>query len=313
MSLQAPDVRRLEEARAQLAAGLIEALPQPERTLIVQLLAGSFVDTYAAALAERRPEALVEWTQRMWSAHADSPAVAALFRSAPEVLEESLRCAGFSEAYRAPLRSLRAPVRAVAARPRRHLTPVSERFDEVDAAINEAILRLSHADPLTAEHSRAVSAWCSRLARRLTLSEREATFVARCGLIHDIGKVSTPSTVLNAPRALDEAEWKIMREHTTAGERIVRDDVRLAQFAVAVRSHHERLDGRGYPDRLEADGIGAVVRIVTVADCFNAMIGRRPYRPAMSPARALEQLEAGAGAQFDGEIVAAMRDLVAHD
>jgi HD-GYP domain-containing protein (c-di-GMP phosphodiesterase class II) len=85
---------------------------------------------------------------------------------------------------------------------------------------------------------------------------------------------------------------------------------RLRPFEVAARSHHERLDGKGYPDRLEACDIPPMVRIVTVADCFNAMIGRRPYRLPLSPANALDQLTRHTGTQFDPAVVEAMIDIV---
>jgi HD-GYP domain-containing protein (c-di-GMP phosphodiesterase class II) len=212
--------------------------------------------------------------------------------------------------FRAPLRTLDAPIRAVAAKARRPVFASSEQLDEIDAAINALLIRLDCVDPLTAEHSRAVSSWCSRLARRLSLSEREAVFVARCGMIHDVGKITTPREILFAPRALSDDEWAIMRSHTTAGERIVDEDRRLLPFRIAIRSHHERLDGRGYPDKLPAREIDLATRIVSVADSFNAMIGRRPYRAPMLPSQALEQLRANTSKQFDPEIVAAMVEVV---
>ena len=88
------------------------------------------------------------------------------------------------------------------------------------------------------------------------------------------------------------------------------DDERLAEFRMPIRSHHERIDGRGYPDQLHAGELDLATRIVSVADSFNAMIGRRPYRAPMLPAQALEQLAANRDKQFDREIVAAMFEVV---
>ena len=122
-----------------------------------------------------------------------------------------------------------------------------EALDEVDARIDTLIVKLEARDPLTSEHSRAVSAWCSRLGRRLGLDSAEVTFAARCGLLHDVGKVATPLEVLNAPRALDDREWRLIRAHAAAGEAIVRAVPELRPFAPAVRSHHERLDGTRLP------------------------------------------------------------------
>ncbi len=103
-----------------------------------------------------------------------------------------------------------------------------------------------------------------------------------------------------------------MRDHASAGAAMVREVERLWPFIPMVRSHHERLDGKGYPDRLSAEDISLDVRIVTVADCFNAMIGRRLYRAPLSPAVALDQLMKHRGTQFDPLVVDAMIDVVEH-
>jgi putative nucleotidyltransferase with HDIG domain len=178
--------------------------------------------------------------------------------------------------------------------------------DEIDAALETLFEQLDVASPLMAEHSRAVAAWCARLGRTIGLSESEILFVSRCGLIHDIGKTRTPAEILEAPRKLTAAEWVIMRAHTTDGSAMVERVPILRAFVPIVRGHHERLDGKGYPDGLHAKAIPLAARIVAVADCFNAMIGRRPYRPAMPPTEALNELERHSGTQFDPEIVAAM-------
>ena len=178
--------------------------------------------------------------------------------------------------------------------------------DDVDAAIAALVEQLDIASPLMAEHSRAVSAWCSRIARALGLSEAQSALVRRSGLLHDIGKLRTPSHILNAPRSLNTAEWSIMKDHAAAGALLVAEVADLRPFIAIVRAHHERLDGTGYPDGLRLGAIPLAARIVSVADAFNAMIGRRPYRPPMSPAAALSELERKRETQFDPEVVAAM-------
>ncbi|MGD0473380.1 MAG: HD domain-containing phosphohydrolase [Candidatus Velthaea sp.] len=183
--------------------------------------------------------------------------------------------------------------------------------DDIDAALADLVDGLDVAAPLMAEHSRAVSAWCARVARALGLDEEHILFAARCGLIHDIGKIRTPPEILNAPRALTEQEWLIMRDHAAEGARIVAGISLLEPLIPIVRGHHERLDGRGYPDGLRSSAIPLTTRIVTVADCFNAMIGRRPYRLPLSPPDALSELERHRGTQFDPEVVEAMVRVVA--
>lgn len=300
----------LSEARCELADALIEGLPADERSLIVDLLARSFVDTYAAALAQRRPADVLTWVDRMCDAHVDTPSVARLFDTACDSLDDFMSANRFSETQRRPLRSLKGSLHEVVRKPRKVMR-LAKPHSDVEAAIGRAIARLDRADPLTGEHSRDVSAWSARLADELTLSEAETTHVARCGLLHDIGKVSTPSGILNAARSLNDDEWAIMRAHTVAGEILATADPQLIEFRAPIRSHHERLDGRGYPDELSSDAIPLTTRIVSVADCFSAMTRHRPYRPPLSHADALNQLLGGAGTQFDAEIVAAMQAVLA--
>jgi putative nucleotidyltransferase with HDIG domain len=185
-----------------------------------------------------------------------------------------------------------------------------EALDEIDAGIERLVARLDVQSPLTGEHSRAVSAWCARLARRMSLSEAECIKARRGGLVHDVGKAATPTDILEAPRSLTPQEWTTMKSHTTAGAALLETREALRDLIPTVRHHHERLDGKGYPDGLQAAEIPLVVRIVTVADCFNAMVGRRPYRPPLPPTRALEELTRHRGTQFDPDVVEAMVQLV---
>jgi putative nucleotidyltransferase with HDIG domain len=310
ISARPVDIRGVTEARAEIVEALVAPLAPGERTLIVQLVARSFVDSYAHALERRDARGLIAWVDQMCETHGASPVVGKLFTSACSSFDAFLEEHSFDDALRRPLRTLDGALRTVVDKPRGRVRADLSHLDEVDAAIEELVAKLDVTDPLTAEHSRAVAAWCARLSRRLTLNDEEASFVSRCGMIHDIGKVTTPAVILQAPRQLTDTEWKVIRQHTIAGELIIREDDRLACFATAIRSHHERLDGRGYPDRLDRDAIALAVRIVTVADCFNAMIGRRPYRPPMPPSLALEQLDKNAGTQFDAEVVEAMHQVV---
>jgi HD-GYP domain-containing protein (c-di-GMP phosphodiesterase class II) len=131
--------------------------------------------------------------------------------------------------------------------------------------------------------------------------------------MHDIGKVKVAGEILKAPRPLTDSEWVVMRAHSLASEEIVSGHKALRSFAPAVRSHHERLDGRGYPDGLVGSQITLATRIVTVADAFNAMIGRRAYRLPISPENALDRLLDNRGRQFDPIVVEAMVSVVSHN
>ncbi len=182
--------------------------------------------------------------------------------------------------------------------------------DAVDAKIEDLLYSLASADTLTAEHSRSVAMWCSRIAKRLSLPREEAIFATRGGLLHDIGKIKTPAEILLAPRALTDKEWTIMKMHAVQGTRMVESIPELRCFVPPIRSHHERYDGNGYPDGLSNIDIPLHARIVAVADAFNAMIARRPYRAPLSPAAAIEELKRHSGTQFDRVIVEAMIDVI---
>jgi putative nucleotidyltransferase with HDIG domain len=179
-------------------------------------------------------------------------------------------------------------------------------IDPIDAKIDELLFRLSVQDSLTAEHSRSVGVWCLRIAKQLRLTREESYDAMRSGLLHDVGKTMTPVEILTAPRALDDQEWEIMRRHAVEGEQIVQGVGELRHFTPAVRSHHERFDGRGYPDGTERTLIPFTARVVAVADAFNAMIARRPYRAPFSPTRAIEELKRHSGTQWDPAVVEAM-------
>jgi len=279
-------------------------------------ISGAVVDAFVRRVvgepaADGRADLLV-WLGDICASYGEITALRGTLLELPEALARTARDLGGASPPATAVDALADDVRQVVELAWRPLTRVAdEPLDEIDARIDALIGQLEARDPLTSEHSRAVAAWCARLGRRLGLDASGITFARRCGLLHDIGKVVTPLAVLNAPRALDEREWTIMRAHAAAGEAIVRKIPALRAFAPAVRSHHERLDGRGYPDQLPASAIPVMARVVAVADCFNAMIGRRPYRLPMAPSQALEELNAHRGTQFDPEIVDAMVALLA--
>jgi putative nucleotidyltransferase with HDIG domain len=257
---------------------------------------------------------LSQWAERTCERYGEFPTVALLLRNACSAARKVLGDAGvLSNSLESDLHVIDLAIASKLA----SCAPAEEEdagldSDGIDATIAAFLMSLDEADPLTAEHSRAVSLWARRLARRLSLPDQQCTHVARGGLLHDVGKKTTPREILLAPRALSDEEFATMRDHASAGAAMVREVERLWPFIPMVRSHHERLDGKGYPDRLSAEDISLDVRIVTVADCFNAMIGRRLYRAPLSPAVALDQLMKHRGTQFDPLVVDAMIDVVEH-
>jgi HD-GYP domain-containing protein (c-di-GMP phosphodiesterase class II) len=143
------------------------------------------------------------------------------------------------------------------------------------------------------------------VGRRLGLYGEDIDEIARAAELHDIGKVGIPDAVLSAPRALDEIEWELMRQHTILGERILNAAPALRPVARIVRASHERWDGAGYPDGLAGEDIPKGARIVAVCDAYEAMTSERPYRRAVSHEQACAELRAMAGRQFDPEVVEA--------
>lgn len=166
--------------------------------------------------------------------------------------------------------------------------------------------RLETEQPETAAHGRAVGGWAARIAAYLRMSRDEIAFVQRCGELHDIGKLFVPRDLLRLPRPLVEDERCRLRAHVTLGDEAISLHPDLFVYRDAVRWHHERYDGRGYPDGLRGEQIPLAARIVAVADVYDALTGVRPYRFPASPERALCALERGRGGQFDPEITDAM-------
>jgi HD-GYP domain-containing protein (c-di-GMP phosphodiesterase class II) len=132
------------------------------------------------------------------------------------------------------------------------------------------------------------------------------------GELHDIGKVAIPETILSKPGPLDQEEWEFIRRHTEIGERIVTAAPSLAHTGELIRSHHERYDGSGYPDRLAGEDIPFGASILAVCDAFGAMTKERPYSDAITIAEALSELRRCSGSHFHPRVVDAFCKLIEH-
>ena len=166
-------------------------------------------------------------------------------------------------------------------------------------------------DSYTGAHCRDVVQLSVAVAERLGLDargRRDTEFVA---LLHDVGKVRIPKELINKPGALTADERRLVETHTTKGEEMLAQvGGILANVGRLVRSHHERWDGTGYPDGLAGDDIPLIARIVSCCDAFNAMTSDRPYRRALPTERALAELDAQAGAQFDPKIISVLVEVI---
>jgi HD-GYP domain-containing protein (c-di-GMP phosphodiesterase class II) len=158
-------------------------------------------------------------------------------------------------------------------------------------------------DAYTCGHSERVARIAVRLGEEMGLSRGEVSDLYLAGLLHDVGKIGIRDEVLCKPSALTPEERKHMEEHPVIGEQIIANVTRLAYLRPAVRGHHERIDGRGYPDGLAGEAIPFSARIIAVADTCDAMMSQRRYRPALAPARIESIFREGAGSQWDASIV----------
>lgn len=172
--------------------------------------------------------------------------------------------------------------------------------------VSALLAALEARDHYTGEHSHAVVRLSRAVAERLGLSAQTIAEVEQVALLHDLGKVGIPDTVLQKPGPLTEGEWALMREHPAIGARIVASIGSISHLASAVRAEHERFDGRGYPDGLAGEQIPVAARITLACDAFHAMTSDRPYRRAMAWDAALEELCTAAGSQFDPAVVEAL-------
>jgi putative nucleotidyltransferase with HDIG domain len=160
-------------------------------------------------------------------------------------------------------------------------------------------------DQLTLGHSRRVAKGSVMLAQELGLRAERVKAIRYAGLLHDIGKLAVPNTLLHKTGALTEAEFITIKSHTMHGLEIVRDVGFLDEVAAGIVHHHEKIDGRGYPMGLAGDEIPEFARIIAVADVFDCLTTSRPYRPSMSCEKAIAVLRRYAGEHFDPTMVAA--------
>lgn len=165
-------------------------------------------------------------------------------------------------------------------------------------------------DPYTRGHCESVSALAVRVADRLGVDSDEQDTLRYAALLHDVGKIGVSDEILLKPGHLTEEEQSAIRRHSVIGRDLVSRVPALSSIAPLVLYHHERMDGKGYPQGLPGDKIPLGARIIAVVDALDAMTSTRPYRPARSQADALQELRRCSGAQFDPQIVATVEELL---
>ena len=155
-------------------------------------------------------------------------------------------------------------------------------------------------------HNGRVGHLCVRIGRQLGMTAAEQRVLARSGLLHDIGKLGIPGSILHKHDPLDDSEWKLMRTHPEVGLKILQWAGNVERALLAVLYHHERMDGTGYPHGLVGDAIPIEARVVAVADMYDVLTSDRPYRRARDEREARRVLEDAAGPHLDPLVVSAL-------
>jgi HD-GYP domain-containing protein (c-di-GMP phosphodiesterase class II) len=175
----------------------------------------------------------------------------------------------------------------------------------------ESLLRaLGAQDPYTVMHCERVASLSKKIAMRLGVSDLEAQAIYHAARVHDLGKITVPSSILHKPGKLAQAEMNLIRLHCEAGIAVVKELPFPWPVHEVILQHHERLDGTGYPGGLRGQEISFAARVVTVADVVEAMSTHRPYRPALGIAPALSEINAGKGIRYDTAVVEACVDVL---
>ncbi|MEM7582534.1 MAG: HD domain-containing phosphohydrolase [Acidobacteriota bacterium] len=186
-------------------------------------------------------------------------------------------------------------------------TALKGQFVDTVTALSEAIEKR---DPYTGGHVRRVVCYSLLLGYEMGLTPTELERLRLAATLHDVGKIAVPDRVLRKPAPLDSSEAEVMQRHPEDGAEIISKIRELHDVLPGVRSHHERLDGKGYPDGLVDRQIPLSARIIAVADTFDAMTSSRPYRAAMTSSVALAEIQRGIGTQFCPNVVEAFERLM---
>jgi HD-GYP domain-containing protein (c-di-GMP phosphodiesterase class II) len=177
--------------------------------------------------------------------------------------------------------------------------------------VRALLVRLGEKDPSTEGHTRRVATLAVAIGERMGFPEGRLRQLALGGLLHDVVKLSVPNEILNKPGGLTDDEFDEIRRHPGAGRALLAELGGFSQLVLdLVESHHERIDGNGYPNRRPAGELDLAVRILTVADVYDALTADRVYREAWPAERALALLDEETGVAFDPECVAALRSVV---
>ncbi len=178
-----------------------------------------------------------------------------------------------------------------------------EMSENYKKTIYSMIELIEQRDTYTAGHSKRVAYYCKRIAQEMGYSDEEITLLHQAGILHDIGKIETPDSILLNPNTLNDTEYALIQEHVTVSYKLLKQIPMFAALADIIYQHHERYDGSGYPNGLKGNGIHPLARIMIVADAFDAMTTNRIYKGRKSVPQALQELQQLSTKQFDPDVV----------
>ena len=187
------------------------------------------------------------------------------------------------------------------------------RVKERQALLNSIlqIVKIMEAkDTYTAGHSVRVAEYSEKIARKMKLNEYDSELLVNLANLHDLGKIQVDLSVLNKPGSFSKADWEEVKKHPLVGYNIVKEITFLKSEASAILHHHERMDGKGYPDGIKGDEISLYAKILMVADSYDAMTTDRPYRLALTTQEAIDELKRNSGTQFDPKVCSVMVELL---
>src|SRR6185312_10998815 len=167
------------------------------------------------------------------------------------------------------------------------LKEFTDELENAETVLFSLSLSIEAKDPYTEGHCERLSKYCVTMAERLQLPDEMRVALRRAGIVHDIGKIAVPEHILVKPGPLTEPEWKIMKQHPVVGERICSPLKSFRLVLPAIRHHHEKLDGSGYPDGLAGDQVPLSARVLQTVDVYDSLTTDRPYRKALRPPDAL--------------------------
>ncbi|MCR5702758.1 MAG: HD-GYP domain-containing protein, partial [Lachnospiraceae bacterium] len=205
-----------------------------------------------------------------------------------------------------------------------HINKISNQNENLEKAKNEiktlsveVMEALAHTidakDEYTKGHSIRVARYSKMIAEKLGLSDEECENIYYMGLLHDLGKIGVPNEIINSPNPLTDEQYEIIKTHPGLGFEILSEIKSRPDLSIGARWHHERFDGKGYPDRKSGEEIPLMARIISVADSYDAMTSNRSYRNYMAQDRVIEEIKNNKGTQFDPKIAECMISIINDD